>query len=294
MATVLSPESTGFRAARTVEEALETLAELGEEATILAGGTDVMAQFLSGEITPGCLLHIGRVDELATHEATDSRVSLGALVSHRTVATHSTLSPKLPALAEACATVGGWQTQEVGTVVGNVCNASPAADTLPPLLVAGTRVRVRSSSDERALPLAEFVTGRRATAARPDELVIGLDLEPIGPGSGEVYLKVAPRTAMEVAVVALAVRLHFEDGRVTDARIAAGAVAPVPFRAPDAEAVLVESGLSPEGVDEAARLLAGATDPIDDARASASYRRTVTRRLLRRAVDIATARAEGS
>lgn len=293
MATVLSPESTGFSTARSTGEALEALAELGGDATVLAGGTDVMAQFLRGEITPGCLLHIGRVAELDTHEATDTQVSLGALISHRTVATHPLLSRKLPALAEACATVGGWQTQEVGTVVGNVCNASPAADTLPPLLVADTRVRVRSSSTERTLPLTEFVTGRRATAARPDELVVGLDLEPIGPGTGEVYLKVAPRTAMEVAVVALAVRLHLEDGAVTDARVAAGAVAPVPFRAPAAEAVLVESGLSPEGIEEAASLLAGSADPIDDARASAAYRRTVTRRLLGRAVEIASARAEG-
>ena len=139
--------------------------------------------------------------------------------------------------------------------------------------------------------LAEFVLGRRSTAARPDELLTRLDVAPCDQGMGEVYLKVAPRTAMEVAVVGLAVRISMTDGTVADARVAATAVAPVPFRSAAAEQVLIGSRLEPEAVVEASRLLAGEAQPIDDPRASASYRRTVLHRLLGRAVDTAKSRA---
>ncbi len=291
MATVLSPDLAGFKAVHTLSEAQAVLGELGEETRILAGGTDVMVQLLRGEISPTRLLHIGRIPELAVHGVDQGRVRLGALVTHRLVVEQGALAGALPGLSEACATVGGWQTQEVGTVVGNVCNASPAADTLPPLLVADTMVHLSSSRGERALPLDEFVLDRRSTAARPDEIVVALESGACGPGSGETYLKVAPRTAMEVALVGLAVRLHFEGGSLTDARIAAGAVAPRPFRVPEAEAILVESALSDDGVAEAAALVASRAQPIDDARASASYRRRVLGNILARGVSVARARA---
>jgi carbon-monoxide dehydrogenase medium subunit len=291
MATVLSPDLAGFKAVHSLPEAHAVLDELGEETQILAGGTDVMVQLLRGDISPTQLLHIGRIAELAAHVVDQSRVHLGALVTHRHVVGEQALAEALPALSEACATVGGWQTQEVGTVVGNVCNASPAADTLPPLLVADTMVHLSSSRGDRAVPLDEFVLDRRSTSARPDEIVASLESAVCAPGSGEAYLKVAPRTAMEVALVGLAVRLRFQDGSLADARIAAGAVAPRPFRVPEAEAVLVESALSGQGVAQAAALVVARSDPIDDARASASYRRRVLGGLLARAVAVARRRA---
>lgn len=291
MATTTAHRSTGFRSVHTLDETLAALADLGEAATILAGGTDVMVQYLRGEITPEWLLHIEHVAELAGADTSGDTVSLGALVSHRRTATDSRLSSGLPALAEACATVGGWQTQEIGTVVGNVCNASPAADALPPLLVADSIVHLASSAGRRSLPLEDFVTGRRSTASRADELVTGLELEPVASSTGEAYLKIAPRTAMEVAVIGLAVRLTMAGGTVTRARVAAGAVAPIPFRCRDAEAVLTGSDLEAEAVGEAAQLLARQAQPIDDARASASYRRRVVARALARTVDLARTRA---
>ena len=183
-------------------------------------------------------------------------VTLGALLTHRAVIRDANLSTRLPALTEACATVGGWQTQEFGTVAGNVCNASPAADTIPPLLTAGAVVELASRRGTRSLPLDEFVLARRRTARAADELVTAIRVEAVPPGGGEVYLKVAPRSAMEVALVGLAVRLRLDDdGAVSEARIAACSVAPVPFRATDAEEVLVGSRLEPERVAEAGAAL---------------------------------------
>jgi carbon-monoxide dehydrogenase medium subunit len=229
---------------------------------------------------------------LKTIDREDTTVGIGALVTHRRLATDADVLAALPALAEACSTIGGWQTQEVGTLGGNVCNASPAADTIAPLLAADASVTLASTSGTRSMPLAEFILGRRSTAARPEELLTRLDVTPCETGTGEVYLKVAPRTAMEVAVVGLAVRIAMTDGKVTVARIAATAVAPVPFRSQAAEEALIGSRLEPEAVEEASRLLAAEANPIDDARATGSYRRMVLHRLLGRAVDIAQSRAQ--
>lgn len=291
MATATDSPVSSFVAPASVEEALSTLNELGTAATVLAGGTDIMVQMQAGEIHPETLLYIGGLDELGEVEPTERSVSIGSLVTHREIATDGELSTRLRALTEACATVGGWQTQEVGTLGGNVCNASPAADTIAPLLVADASVTLASTGGIRTMPLSDFVLGRRSTAARPNELLTRIIVTPCGAGTGEGYLKVAPRTAMEVAVVGLAVRLSMQDGTVAAARVAAAAVAPAPFRSPAAEHVLVGSRLEPQAVSEASRILAAEAQPIDDARADAGYRRTVLERLLGRAIDQARRRA---
>ena len=191
-----------------------------------------------------------------------------------------------PALTEACATVGGWQTQEFGTVAGNVCNASPAADTIPPLLTAGAVVELASRRGTRSLPLDEFVLARRCTADAADELVTAIRVEAVPPGGGEVYLKVAPRSAMEVALVGLAVRLRLEDdGAVSGLRIAACSVAPVPFRATDAEEVLVGSRLGQSEWPRRVRRC-GDSPTRSMMRATAAYRSRVLGPLLGRAVTI--------
>jgi CO/xanthine dehydrogenase FAD-binding subunit len=286
--------TTAFRSVRSLDEALGVLEELGDRATVLAGGTDVMVQYQRGELDPGCLVHIERVPGLDELASVDGRLALGALVTHHRIATDRGLRERLPALAESCATVGGWQTQAVGTVVGNVCNASPAADTLPPLLVADAAVRLASTSGRRTVPIEEFVVGRRRIAARPGELVSRIDVEPCGEAEGEVYLKVAPRTAMEVAVVGLAVRIALDGDAVADARIAVCAAGPVPFRARAAEEALAGCSLEPATIRAAGDALAEAAQPIDDGRAAASYRRAVLGPLLGRAVEIASRRAKGA
>lgn len=282
-----------FHSVVTLDEAIGLLAENGEEIQVLAGGTDVMVQYQRGEIGPEAMLHIEGIKGLREVETGNGTVTFGALVTHSRVARDPGLNDLLPALSEAAATVGGWQTQEVGTIVGNVCNASPAADTLPPLLNADAVVHLASVSGRRAEPLQQFILGRRRTSRRPDEIVTALEVQPLRPRNAEAYLKVAPRSAMEVALVGLAARLAFsKNGEVEEARISVCSVSEVPYRAGEAESALLGSHLDDETVREAGALLTRSADPIDDHRASAAYRRRVLSPLLARAVEVCRNRLE--
>lgn len=283
-----------FHSAESEQEALGLLAEHGSDIQLLAGGSDVMIQLHRGEIESDFLLHLERIESLKDSGRQNGHISLGSLVTHRHLSSDRSLADALPALAEASRTVGGWQTQEIGTVAGNVANASPAADTIPPLLVGEAVVHLSSAEGNRSQPLAEFIVGRRHTKRRPDEMIMALEVEPLERGSGEVYLKVGPRSAMEVALVGLAVRLTLDaEDTVTDARIAVCSVAPVAYRCHQAEEVLVGSKLDDRLVDEAGKLLMNSAEPIDDARASANYRKRILAPLLGRAVGICRERAGG-
>lgn len=285
-----------FTQVNTLEDAYGTLAEHGPDTTLLAGGTDVMVQYQAGLTQPKHLVHLHAVDELLTLDAPGGAgVDIGALTTHHRIATDPTCRTRLPALATASSTVGGWQTQTAGTIGGNLCNASPAADTPPALLVADAVVHVGSVRGTRSVPLGEFIRGRRDLDLAPDELVIGVTAEPIPTSAREAYLKVGVRSAMEVALVGLAMRLTVIDDVVTAAAIAATAVGPRPFRATAAEAALVGADVhhsagvlqlaDAERLRAAGDALADAASPIDDARATASYRRAVLPRLLGRVVQ---------
>ncbi len=284
-----------FRRAGTTDEIVSILAEVGPDATLLAGGTDVMVQYLRGEIAPKLLVHIEQVDELAGVDEADGRVDIGALTTHLTLSEDPVIRRTVPGLAEAASQVGGHQTQAVGTVGGNLCNASPAADTAPPLLVADAELRLRSAAGTRTVPLDRFFLGRRHTARRPDEVLTSIAVRPLPSHAGETYLKVGRRGAMEVAIVGLAARLVLDDDGdvVTDARLAVCSMAPRPLRLPDAERLLVGSRGEPEAVAAAADAVQETTEPIDDARARAAYRRRLVPRLLAEAVRLCMRRARG-
>jgi carbon-monoxide dehydrogenase medium subunit len=273
-----------FVDAGTVEEALEALAERGEEAVVLAGGTDVVVQMLQGSLRPRRLVHIRRLSELRGITS-DDRMEIGALTTHWELGQDAVVRTDHRSLAEAAATVGGRQTQNIGTVAGNIVNASPAADLLPALLVANAEVKTVNSAGERSLALEDFLLDRKRTALRPDELVTAISLEPPSPRSGETYLKVGRRGAMEVALVGLAVRVRIDENHaVDDVRIAVCSVGPKAFRARDAESALVGTVGNGSAIGEAARLLQAAASPIDDVRGTAAYRRRVLATLLERAV----------
>ncbi|MGH3004750.1 MAG: FAD binding domain-containing protein [Gaiellaceae bacterium] len=286
-----------YHAPHDLDEALATLADLGERAQVLAGGTDVVVQYLRREIAPEHVVYLGGLDELRGRTAAAELV-LGALTTHRELADDPLVRMEYAGLAEAAGQIGGWQTQNAGTVGGNLCNASPAADLPPSLLLADARVTLRSASGERDVPLAEFFIGRRRTARRPDELVTAVTLSRPPAASGEAYLKLGRRRAMEIAIVGLAVRLAFaddgevgDDGEVADARIAVCAASERPYRADDAERALVGSRLEDDAVAEAGRLVAAAASPIDDVRASADYRRRVLEGMVARAAQRCRERA---
>jgi len=273
-----------FCRAHSLDEAFEWLSQWGGDGRILAGGTDVMVQHRRGEIAQGAFIHIEGIAPLSSIAA-NSRTDIGALATHCDLAADKDIAARHPAVATAARLVGGWQTQAIGTIGGNICNASPAADLAPPLLVADAHVTLASTSGERRLPLDEFFIDRRRTALRPDELLTAIDLDPLPPGSAELYIKLGRRGAMDVAIVGLAVRLAFgDDGTIDAARVAVCAVAATPRRIPEAEAVLVGERLKADTIAAAGQALVAATAPIDDARGTASYRRRVLPGLFEQAV----------
>jgi aerobic carbon-monoxide dehydrogenase medium subunit len=276
---------------RTLDEALATLGERGEDATVLAGGTDVVVQMLQGVIRPRTLVHIRRLAELRGISSAE-RTVIGALTTHWELRQNEAVMSDHPSLAEAAATVGGRQTQNVGTIAGNVVNASPAADLLPALLVANAQVQTVNSAAERSLPLEDFLLDRKQTALLPTELVTSISLERPGPRTGETYLKVGRRGAMEVALAGLAVRVGLDQHReVVDARIAVCSVGPKAFRVHEAESALVGSPAGKPAIEEAARVLQSTAHPIDDVRGTAGYRLRVLAGLLERAVARSLERA---
>ncbi|NMH98416.1 FAD binding domain-containing protein [Pseudonocardia acidicola] len=279
-----------LRTTDSLDEALTVLGGRGDECQVLAGGTDVMIQLARGEITPSVLLHVEKIAELRGIDA-NGATRLGSLVTHRDLA-KGVLGARFRSIAESASTVGGLQTQVVGTIGGNVCNASPAADTLPALLVHDARVTLRSNAGSRTVPVQEFVVGRRTTTRAPDELLTEIILADPGEAGGDVYLKVGRRSAMEVAIVGLAMRLAFEpDGTVRDARIALASVGPRSLRSADAEAALVGSRLEPAALEAAAYAVLLDITPVDDLRGTADYRRRVIPGLLQRAAGICAQRA---
>ena len=273
-------------------EALDALDERAADAAVLAGGTDLVTQLLRREIRPRALVHIRNVAELRGVRVTD-RTEIGATTTHWEITTSAPIQLEHRALAEAAATVGGRQTQNVGTIAGNVVNASPAADLMPALLVANAEVSVSSTTISRMLPLDRFLVDRKQTALEPNELVTSITLERPVTRTAEVYLKVGRRNAMEVAIVGLAARLSFDESEaISDARVALCSVGSTAFRVPDVESALLGLRASDDAaVAKAQRLVESSVRPIDDVRASAAYRRRVLGPLLQRAIETCAQRA---
>jgi len=212
-----------FYTALSLENALSVLTERGSEATLIAGGTDIMPQLGSQQLDTGLLLHIERVAELKGIVFQDKCLRIGALTTHREIATSVLIAEHYPGLADAAAQVGGWQTQSVGTIGGNICNASPAADLMAPLLVHNAQVVLQSETRGKIeLPLEKFVTGRRSTLLASDELLTGILLDPPSKNSSDVYLKVGRRGATEIAIIGLALYLDMDNEKqnIVEARIA--------------------------------------------------------------------------
>ncbi len=275
-----------FCRVRSVAEAVDELSRWGTEGRILAGGTDVMPQYLRGEQSPAALIDISGIEGLQGISEVGGVTSIGALVTLRRLATASLVQLRHPALAQAAAAVGAWQTQTVATLGGNICSAAATADTLPALLVADAQLMLVSKSGRRRVSLEEFLEGPGATALRPTELLRAIEVEPLGERTSEGNLKVGRRSAMDLAVVGLALRLSVTpSGVVSDARIAVCGGTRSPHRVPSAEAAIAGSQLIDGRLDcaEAGAELASAAVP--ERADSAQYRRRVLPGLLSRLAE---------
>ncbi len=283
-----------FCRVRSVAEAVDELSRWGTEGRILAGGTDVMPQYLRGEQPPAALIDISGIDGLQGVSEVGGVTSIGTLVTLRRLATASLVAMRHPALAQAATAVGAWQTQTVATLGGNICSAAATADTLPALLVADAQLMLVSKSGRRRIGLEEFLEGPGATALRPTELLRAIEAEPLGERSAEGYVKVGRRSAMDLAVVGLALRLSVTPtGVVNNARIAVCGGTRPPHRVPSAEAAVVGTQLVDGRLDctDAGAELASAAAP-ERAR-EAEYRRRVLPRLLSRLAERCVAGISG-
>ena len=280
-----------FVTVATKAQAIERIAQFGSDGALMAGGTFVMPEIARGQRSPTTIIHLGRVAELSTISTAD-RPTIGCMVTHRTIATSSELE-RYVALRNAASTCGGWQTQNVGTIGGNLCNASPGADLMPPLLVHGARVTLESvKTGKRTLLLDAFVLGPRQTSRAADELMTCVDLDPMPDGAVDAYVKVRRRNTMDSPIVSLALRLTVRDrgGAIEDIRIAVAGAGPKPYRANEAEQILVGQLPTQDAVAAASEALARRALPIDDVRASAWYRLSVLPRIFARALrEAATA-----
>jgi len=278
---------------RSLTEALEMKRDYGEKARVLAGGTDLLVLLKDGKLKTDAVMSLRNLGELNFIREERQGVTLGALVSHNAVATSSVVRQKFPDLAEACAQVGATQIQNLGTVGGNLCNASPAADTAPPLLLMDALLTLASTRGERRIAIHDFFLGPRQTVLQADEILKEIVIPQTTGRRGATYLKLGRRQAMEIAIVGLGVAIHLNgsDRVVSECRVAMGSVAPTVVRARGAEAILRDREITSELVDEVAAVAAEAARPISDVRASAQYRLDMIRVLCRQATHAALARA---
>jgi len=283
-----------YREAHTIDEAVETLSR-DEGGRIVAGATDVLIRWRQGVWQPRYVLNIKRIEGLDGVQYDPAEgLRLGALTKVRTLEQHPLIRQHYPALAQAAAAFAGVQIRNLATVGGNVCNASPAGDTLPALLAYDAVCHMKGPDGARAVPLADFLQGPSQTALRPAELLVALRLPPSLPHTGALYIKHSPRHSMDISTVGVAAVMSLEGGVCRQVRMALGAVAPTVIRAAEAEALL--TGQAPEAarLQQAAQAAAAAARPIDDIRGAAAHRRAIVAPLAQRALTYAAHMAQGA
>jgi len=282
-----------FEAPRRVEDAVALLAKHGAAARPLAGGSDLLAQLKSGARHPAVIVDLKRIDELMQLREEAGGLVIGAAVPAADVREHPLLRRLFPGLAEAVALIGSEQIQGRASLGGNLCNASPAADTTPALLVNEAVVEIAGPGGRRRAAVAAVCTGPGRTSLTLGEIVLSVALAAPAPRSADAYLRLIPRSEMDIAVVGAAVRLALApDGRCASARVALGAVAPTAIRVPEAEAALAGTRVDAAALARLVEAVRAATHPIDDKRGTVAYRRQVAGVLARRAAETALARAQ--
>ncbi|MEE8408393.1 MAG: xanthine dehydrogenase family protein subunit M [Myxococcota bacterium] len=266
----------------SLEEAWKLKAEIPASKWI-AGGTDLMVQLRQRRVeAPSALISLRSVSELSAIE-TDDPIRIGAMVPVSDLGNNRVIRELFPALIASIDVFASDQIRNVATVGGNLCNASPAADTAPPLLVCEARVELRSAGAKRDLALADFLRGPGQTDLKPDEILTAIVVDRPAKGARQAFTKKG-RTQMDVAVASLAVLLEMEGETCRRARLAAGAVGPLPMRLPETERLLEGERLTDELVLAASERAAREIRPIDDLRSTAEYRRRIVAVYVKRSV----------
>ena len=275
-------KSVQYFAPKSVQEALELLDEYGVKGTIVAGGTDVVTGMHDGKIKPEIIIYVGNLG-LDRIEVRDNQLVLGGLTKIANIADSSILKKRVPLLPMAASVLGNPMTRNKATVAGNLVGASPAADMSSALLSLDGVVTLTSVLGERKVPLSDFFKGYRIIEKKPNELLTEISV-PIKDVKG-TFIKFGRRKASTLSVVNVSCALVLDKKyKCEDARIVLGAMAPITMRATKAESLLMDKKITDDLIGKAADAAVEEAQPIDDGRATASYRRKLARALVTRAL----------
>lgn len=267
---------------KSVPEAIALFAMHSGKIPILAGGTDLIAQWKTGAISPQGFIDIFGLDELKVIAEKDDAIELGALATHAMIVSSAIVNKFAPVLAAACATIGAAQIQNRGTIGGNIMNASPAGDTLPVLAACSAELMAQSLTGERWIPIEQFYTGYRKTAISPGEILTRIRLKKFQKDEVAKFYKIGTRRAQAISKVVMCARAKIDHGGIGEIAIAVGSVAPTVARAPGTEALLKGKAINTALIDHARHCLEDEVHPIDDVRSTAAYRKFVCGSLIAR------------
>ena len=283
-----------YEAPATVKEAVSLMAKAKGRAFVLAGGTDLLVRLKSGLIEPDLIVDIKRIPATQSITKTASGFRIGAAVPGVVLGESAALKKAWPGVVEAANLIGSDQIQGRCTMVGNLCNASPAADSVPALVAAGAKAIVVGPKGRRTVAVEKVVTGPGKTSLAKGEIIEAITLPKRPPKSADAYLRFIPRTEMDIAVVSAGINLTLgPQGVVKQARVALGAVGPTVVLVPAAAKAIIGSRLDDEALMKLAAACEAACKPIDDKRGTIEFRTEVAGVLARRAAKIAYQRAGG-
>ncbi len=282
-----------FKVAKTVREAASLMAAAKGKGRILAGGTDLLVQMKAGMATPGVIIDVKKIPEMVGITETKGSYRIGAATPAAVIGEHKKLRKAWPGVVEAINLIGSTQVQGRASAGGNLCNASPAADSVPALVAAGAVVTIQGPKTRRTVPVEKFNAGPGKTTLKAGEIVVSLTLPARPKTSGDAYLRLIPRTEMDIAVVGVGVSLTMKGDTCVAARVGLGAVAPTVLLVEAAAKALTGSKLDAKALDDAANACSAACRPIGDKRGPIRYRTKIAGVLLRRATAIAADRAKG-
>ena len=280
-----------YVAPSTVEEAVGALTG-NPGARVFAGATDLIPQIRSGRPEPQLVVDLKRIARLTTVTEGATAWTVGAATPTSRLTENAAFTRTFPGLSEAAGLIGSDQIQNRSSLGGNLCNASPAADSVPAMFVNDARAVIATAGGTRTVPVSEITTGPGKTSLQPGEFIIEFEFDKPPAKTADAYLRMIPRTEMDIAVAGAGARITLDTvGNCASARIALGAVAPTALRVPDAEAALVGKPINDETLAAVAAAASAACNPIDDKRGTIVYRKHVAGVLAKRAVSLAAQRA---
>jgi len=271
------PKNTG--------EAVSLLVRYGEAAKILAGGTDLLVKMQSGVIKPGYLINLRATPDLDYIDCNEEgKLRIGATTTIRSLEKSTELHRKFPTIVQFAKQFSSISIRTMATLGGNLCNASPGADSPAPLIALSATARIIGPDGTRTVPVEDFFTGPGSTVMKPDEILAEVEIPALQADTKWAFLKYWNRSKSDLAIVSVAVLVKIKNGIFNEVKIALGAVAPTPIRVPRAEECLKGEKASEKVIEEAAKIAADEIKPISDVRASAEYRKQISYVLTKRAI----------